>query len=173
MIMEGTGGGTVPSLGSTEDGTVPPMQSSTLHLNSAVTMSSTAETTLWLLVGQIEELAPQLSRSSLRAAVARLAALDRGTLPDSLIPSTDATVIDGALGSVAKRSPPTSAKRVNRSSCGECAGCRTPDCNACKYCRDKPKLGGSGTLRRRCILRSGRAAERSTARTKNNGPAKL
>ena len=51
------------------------------------------------------------------------------------------------------KSPPGANKRVGRASCGECAGCRMADCNACKYCLDKPKLGGSGTLRRKCVLR--------------------
>lgn len=50
------------------------------------------------------------------------------------------------------KQPSPGTKRVYRS-CGECMGCRTADCNVCKYCLDKPKLGGSGTLRRRCVLR--------------------
>ena len=36
--------------------------------------------------------------------------------------------------------------------CGECPGCMMEeDCNVCKYCLDKPKLGGSNTLRRQCV----------------------
>ena len=38
--------------------------------------------------------------------------------------------------------------------CGECPGCMMEeDCNVCKYCLDKPKLGGSNTLRRQCVQR--------------------
>ena len=45
-------------------------------------------------------------------------------------------------------------KRYKKHRCGECAGCETAvDCNQCKYCLDKPKLGGSNTLRRQCAKR--------------------
>ena len=45
-------------------------------------------------------------------------------------------------------------KRAQKKRCGGCAGCTVEvDCNECKYCLDKPKLGGSNTLRRQCIHR--------------------
>ena len=73
-------------------------------------------------------------------------------LPSAHAVPTVATPVSGIPpdGMAKKISP--AAKRAYRA-CGECAGCRMADCNVCKYCLDKPKLGGSGTLRRRCILR--------------------
>ena len=45
-------------------------------------------------------------------------------------------------------------KRAKKKRCGECVGCTTEiDCNQCKYCLDKPKMGGNNTLRRQCINR--------------------
>ena len=44
-------------------------------------------------------------------------------------------------------------KKKARRRCGECTACKRADCRACKYCLDKPKFGGSDTLRRCCQLR--------------------
>ena len=44
----------------------------------------------------------------------------------------------------ANKPPPGELRRVR--------GCRMADCNACKYCPDKPARS-SGTLRRKCVLR--------------------
>ena len=39
--------------------------------------------------------------------------------------------------------------KPKRKRCGDCAGCLVvDDCNQCKYCLDKPRNGGSNTLRR-------------------------
>ncbi|KAG2529181.1 hypothetical protein JM16_002139 [Phytophthora kernoviae] len=34
--------------------------------------------------------------------------------------------------------------------CGECAGCRAPDCVKCRYCRDMKKYGGPGLRKQSC-----------------------
>ena len=41
-------------------------------------------------------------------------------------------------------------KRVR---CGECVGCTSLNCKSCKYCRDNPKYGGPGKLKKACIQR--------------------
>ena len=35
--------------------------------------------------------------------------------------------------------------------CGTCQGCKAQECGCCKYCLDKPKYGGKGRLKQRCI----------------------
>ena len=37
--------------------------------------------------------------------------------------------------------------------CGVCSACRAPECAACRYCLDRPRRGGRGSLRQRCIQR--------------------
>lgn len=37
--------------------------------------------------------------------------------------------------------------------CGECAGCTSSNCLSCKYCRDNPKYGGPGKLKKACVVR--------------------
>jgi len=39
-------------------------------------------------------------------------------------------------------------KRVR---CGECEGWTSLNCKSCKYCRDNPKYGGPGKLKKACI----------------------
>ena len=42
-------------------------------------------------------------------------------------------------------------KRLKRSTC-DCSGCLRKDCGSCKFCHlDKPKLGGPGKKKKRCI----------------------
>lgn len=53
--------------------------------------------------------------------------------------------------------PLPESKPVNSSKqrrCGECQGCKTPDCAICKFCKDKRKFGGPGKLKKRCIKRN-------------------
>jgi len=40
-----------------------------------------------------------------------------------------------------------------RSNCGSCDGCLKPECQRCLYCKDKPKYGGLGTKKQKCIER--------------------
>ena len=40
-----------------------------------------------------------------------------------------------------------------RTRCGECIGCTSSDCGTCKFCKDKPKFGGRGTLKQCCVKR--------------------
>ena len=50
--------------------------------------------------------------------------------------------------------------KPKRKRCGDCAGCLVvDDCNQCKYCLDKPRNGGSNTLRRQCMKRECANAE--------------
>ncbi|CAG5125281.1 unnamed protein product, partial [Candidula unifasciata] len=35
--------------------------------------------------------------------------------------------------------------------CRECKGCKTPECGVCVFCRDKPKFGGPGRIKKCCI----------------------
>ena len=37
--------------------------------------------------------------------------------------------------------------------CGQCLGCKAPDCAICKFCRDKKKFGGPGKLKKCCVNR--------------------
>ena len=37
--------------------------------------------------------------------------------------------------------------------CGGCVNCLKPDCGECRFCLDKPKLGGPNLLRKRCVAR--------------------
>ena len=37
--------------------------------------------------------------------------------------------------------------------CGHCPGCLRGDCGKCAYCKDKPKFGGPGRKKQRCVLR--------------------
>ena len=43
-------------------------------------------------------------------------------------------------------------KKQKKSSC-KCDGCSREDCNQCRFCLDRPKNGGRGTIRRRCVER--------------------
>ena len=40
-----------------------------------------------------------------------------------------------------------------RTRCGDCKGCISSDCGMCKFCEDKPKFGGRGTLKQCCVKR--------------------
>lgn len=44
------------------------------------------------------------------------------------------------------------SKRRGRG-CGRCVGCVRGDCGKCVYCKDKPKFGGPGRKKQRCMLR--------------------
>eukprot|EP00339_Tiarina_fusa_P009827 CAMPEP_0117004594 /NCGR_PEP_ID=MMETSP0472-20121206/5506_1 /TAXON_ID=693140 ORGANISM="Tiarina fusus, Strain LIS" /NCGR_SAMPLE_ID=MMETSP0472 /ASSEMBLY_ACC=CAM_ASM_000603 /LENGTH=457 /DNA_ID=CAMNT_0004705583 /DNA_START=16 /DNA_END=1386 /DNA_ORIENTATION=+ len=37
--------------------------------------------------------------------------------------------------------------------CGECPACRAEDCGRCQFCLDKPKFGGTYTLKKPCLQR--------------------
>ena len=37
--------------------------------------------------------------------------------------------------------------------CGLCEGCHQKDCGKCKFCLDKPKFGGRGRKKKKCINR--------------------
>ena len=37
--------------------------------------------------------------------------------------------------------------------CGRCEGCNQKDCGKCKFCLDKPKFGGPGKKKKKCINR--------------------
>lgn len=49
-------------------------------------------------------------------------------------------------------SNPKVLKRGTR--CGMCAGCLRTDCEKCQFCLDKPRLGGPGKKKQRCVLRT-------------------
>jgi len=46
----------------------------------------------------------------------------------------------------------TTAAKMRR--CGECEGCMRDDCGDCLACKDKPRFGGSGTMKRACVART-------------------
>ena len=50
-----------------------------------------------------------------------------------------------------RKSSPTLAARNVR--CGKCEGCKRKECGKCKNCLDKPKNGGPGKRRQRCICK--------------------
>lgn len=37
--------------------------------------------------------------------------------------------------------------------CQKCSGCIRPDCGKCIYCKDKPKFGGRGVQKQKCMLK--------------------
>ena len=45
-------------------------------------------------------------------------------------------------------------KGTRKTRCNKCDGCLAEDCGTCRYCLDKPKRGGSNTLRKPCELRT-------------------
>ena len=47
----------------------------------------------------------------------------------------------------------TSTPPVRGKMCGACDACVREDCGACRHCLDKPKFGGPGKLRQKCIHR--------------------
>ena len=49
---------------------------------------------------------------------------------------------------------PKMIKRKKMSPCGFCVKCLSDDCGRCPSCRDKPKFGGPGRRRTRCITRT-------------------
>ena len=40
---------------------------------------------------------------------------------------------------------------IKRRRCGSCDNCTMNDCGCCRFCLDKPKFGGRGTLKQACI----------------------
>ena len=40
-----------------------------------------------------------------------------------------------------------------RRRCENCVGCKSSDCKTCRFCLDKPKYGGKGTLKQGCVKR--------------------
>ena len=44
-------------------------------------------------------------------------------------------------------------KRRRRNACNECTACLSPDCGSCSNCKDKPKFGGPGTKKQKCMMR--------------------
>ena len=44
-------------------------------------------------------------------------------------------------------------KRKYKTSCKNCPNCLAADCGDCVNCRDKPKFGGKGKKKQRCIKR--------------------
>ena len=45
----------------------------------------------------------------------------------------------------------TENMKPKRKHCEVCQGCKSNDCGACKYCKDKPKYSGPGKLKQSCI----------------------
>ena len=41
--------------------------------------------------------------------------------------------------------------RVKKVSCRVCEPCLRPDCSQCTFCLDKPKFGGPGKKKQKCI----------------------
>ena len=44
-------------------------------------------------------------------------------------------------------------KRKRRLACNECSACSREDCGSCSNCKDKPKFGGPGTKKQKCLMR--------------------
>ena len=44
-------------------------------------------------------------------------------------------------------------RRRRSTSCKTCTNCVKTDCGTCKYCLDKPKFGGLGKMKQKCIQR--------------------
>ena len=37
--------------------------------------------------------------------------------------------------------------------CNQCSACLREDCGKCKFCKDKPKFGGKGVKKQKCVKR--------------------
>mmetsp|Transcript_15736 Transcript_15736/g.63371 ORF Transcript_15736/g.63371 Transcript_15736/m.63371 type:complete len:224 (+) Transcript_15736:898-1569(+) len=71
---------------------------------------------------------------------------------------TPATTPRGTLntprgGTKRKRRGGVVGRKKRTSRCGECDGCRAPECGTCKYCLDRPKRGGRNALKKPCVER--------------------
>ena len=64
---------------------------------------------------------------------------------------TSATQQHHATKPIARNKSIASSSRKKR--CGQCVGCRTPDCGKCRFCADKKRNGGMGRLKKGCIHR--------------------
>ena len=58
-------------------------------------------------------------------------------------------------------------KRKRR--CYKCSGCLADDCGTCKYCLNKTKFGGNGTLKQCCSKRKCTEVHLSTSKSKGVG----
>ena len=45
------------------------------------------------------------------------------------------------------------SERTRMTRCGECKACLSTDCGKCQFCKDKPKFGGPGSLKKVCVQR--------------------
>ena len=46
------------------------------------------------------------------------------------------------------------AKKKHRfKACAKCTGCRKENCGQCEYCLDKPRFGGLGVIKQKCMDR--------------------
>lgn len=87
--------------------------------------------------------------------------------PKAATPSTHARFVKAKANAelkISKQAPSTQkpssimlapgiAPRPSR--CGECSGCLRIDCGVCEACKDKPRFGGKGLLKRVCVHRTG------------------
>ena len=50
---------------------------------------------------------------------------------------------------------PRNEKKRQTNKCGSCKGCNkdVEDCNTCRFCLDKPRLGGANTIRQKCLAK--------------------
>ena len=53
--------------------------------------------------------------------------------------------------SKAKSGKKVNNARVKKVSCRACEPCLRPDCSQCTFCLDKPKFGGPGKKKQKCI----------------------
>ncbi|KAL9185899.1 hypothetical protein ACHAXT_003676 [Thalassiosira profunda] len=60
---------------------------------------------------------------------------------------------DKAASNKATANGCTAKPRKTLHVCGECEACVRDDCGKCQHCLDKPKFGGKGTRRQKCLLR--------------------
>ena len=54
-------------------------------------------------------------------------------------------------------------KRLRSARCGRCAGCTRRECGKCRNCLDKPKFGGTNSLRQACKVRKCTFVKRALA----------
>ena len=86
------------------------------------------------------------------------------TPKSSASPLSSIRSIDKKIASLNRRSAGKSPRvdsiayvpsvRARTTGCGNCKGCLREDCGECVFCKDKPKFGGPGRKKQKCLLRA-------------------
>jgi len=77
-------------------------------------------------------------------------------------PPLKKVAIDASKSEKVDAKPACKANRT-KGGCGICQGCLRPDdCGDCHFCKDKPKFGGSNSMKQKCLLKKCQAGVKSS-----------